>query len=68
MKYMQEWEERELERRDAREEGIEMGVEMGQELKLKELIKKKLSKGKTLEVIAEELEESVDTIRKLAGD
>ena len=58
VKYMQEWEERELERRDAREEG--------QELKLKELIKKKLSKGKPMEVIAEELEESVEKIRELA--
>lgn len=55
---MQEWEERELERRDAWEEG--------QEMKMKQLIAKKLSKGKSLEVIAEELEESVETVRRLS--
>ncbi|HIS07515.1 MAG TPA: hypothetical protein IAC99_07595 [Candidatus Choladocola avistercoris] len=36
--------------------------------KLKELISKKLQKGKSLETIAEELEESVETISRLAKE
>lgn len=37
----------------------------GETNKLKELIKKKLQKGKTLEQIADDLEESVEVIQKL---
>lgn len=57
VKYMQEWEEKYFERLEAREEGARD--------KMKELIEKKLLKGKSVEVIADELEESVETIQEL---
>ena len=58
---------------DGKMEGIAEGIEKGKaegkaegrEEKLKELIMKKVQKGKSLEVIAEELEESVENIRRL---
>ena len=47
------------------EDGKEKGIEEGADGKLKELISRKLQKGKNPETIAEELEDSVDTIRRL---
>lgn len=47
------------------EDGKEKGIEEGADGKLKELISRKLQKGKDPETIAEELEDSVDTIRRL---
>ena len=41
------------------------GIEQGEQKKLLDLIKKKLEKGKTVEMIAEELEETTNTIQKL---
>lgn len=41
------------------------GEKCGEMNKLKELIGKKLQKGKTLEQIADDLEESVEVIQKL---
>ena len=41
------------------------GQERGEELKLVELIKKKLSKGKTITQIADELEETEENIQKI---
>ncbi len=64
VKYMQAWEERELDRREAREEGRQEGR---QEI-LKELIRKKLAKGKDISVIAEEMEEEEETIRNIVED
>jgi len=61
VKYMQAWEEKYYER----EEGMEEGRTEGIAQKLTEQIQKKLLKGKSVEVIAEELEETVDTIREL---
>lgn len=46
-------------------EGMEKGIEKGRDEKLLELIQKKRSKGKNLEVIAQELEEESDTILRL---
>ena len=46
-----------------REEAIEQGREEGMQSKLDELIRKKMLKRKTLEQIANELEETPDTIR-----
>lgn len=60
VKYMQAWEERELDRREAREEGR-------QEI-LKEQIRKKLAKGKDSSVIAEELEMDAEIIEKIIKD
>ena len=58
---MQAWEEKYYEKEEARKEGHASGLED----KLKELIKKKLDKGKSVEEIADALEEDVETIQKL---
>ena len=55
----------EVQREEAYTEGLSRGREEGREDKLIELIKKKLSKGKSPEEIAGELEESVETIQEL---
>lgn len=47
------------------EEGMKEGVSRGGEVKLMEQIRKKYSKGKSVEVIAEELEEEVETVQAL---
>lgn len=47
------------------EEGIEKGIGQGENRKLKELIQKKLEKGKSVEEIADALEESTERIREL---
>ncbi len=49
------------------EEGREEGIQEGRDEKLLEQIQKKLSKGKSPEVIARELEEDVDTIYRLSN-
>lgn len=53
---------------EGRAEGLEEGRVEGQTLKLKELIRKKLDKNKTPEQIAEELEESLDTINQILSE
>ena len=74
---MQEWEERELEKIDARNagreeglergrrEGMERGLLEGEQNKLREQIQKKVEKNYSAEKIAEDLEESVETIQKI---
>ncbi len=47
------------------EDGIEKGVEKGERLNLIRLVMRKLQKGKTVEQIAEELEESPDAVRDI---
>ena len=47
------------------EQGIEQGIEKGIEQKLEELILKKITKGKSIDVIAEELEEDLETVRAI---
>ena len=47
------------------EAGIEQGIAKGQHVKQK--ISAKLAKGKSLELIADELEEDISTVKKLAG-
>ena len=47
------------------EKGIERGIEQGDRLRLLSQIQKKLAKGKSLEQIADELEETVETILPL---
>ena len=49
----------------AREEGFEDGVSQGADINLIELIIKKVNKGKSIEVIADELEEKTDNIREM---
>ena len=57
VKYMQEWEEKILEKRKARAEG--------EDLRLIKLIKKKIQKSKNLIQIADELEETPESIQIL---
>ena len=47
------------------ERGIEIGTERGMEKKLIKILCKKLGKGKTPEVIAEELEEDPDYVKRI---
>ena len=47
------------------EQGLEQGIEKGIEQKLEELILKKITKGKNIDVIAEELEEDLETVRAI---
>ena len=47
------------------EQGIERGIAKGQHDLLKQKIKVKLAKGKSLELIADELEEDISVIEKL---
>lgn len=61
VKYMQEWEEKILEKRKARAEGLAEG----NCLQLIQLIKKKIQKSKTLIQIADELEEAPENIQSL---
>ena len=77
VKYMQAWEERYYDKKEAREEGLAEGRAeglaqglaegraQGGQKKLLDLIEKKLSKGKSLREIAEDLEEDEETIRGL---
>ena len=53
---------------DGKEEGLKEGKKEGKIEVLKEKIFKKLQKGKSLETIAEELEESVETVSRLAKE
>lgn len=46
-------------------EGIEIGLSRGRDALLLEQVKKKLSRGKTLSQIAEELEEDLTTIEQI---
>ena len=48
-----------------RKEGYEDGWVEGSEHKVEELIRKKLAKGKSLEVIAEEVEEDLETVKEI---
>lgn len=58
--------------REGREEGIKEGMEIGfgrgREEMLREKVEKKLSKGKSLSVIAEELEEEPHIIEQIVSD
>ena len=56
------------EREEAWEAGEKAGEHKGEEKKLKELIRKKLARGKTIPEIAEALEEEEAVIRRLAED
>ena len=61
VKYMQEWEEKILEKRKARAEGRAEG----ETIRLIQLIKKKIQKSKSFIQIADELEEEPDNIQSL---
>ena len=68
--YDKELEEKKLRRAEFQagmEAGIEQGIAKGQHDLLKQKISAKLAKGKSLELIADELEEDISTVKKLAG-
>lgn len=65
--YNKDEEEKKL-RKAEFEAGREAGIEEGRMELLKQLIQRKLSKGKSIDEIAEELEESVTVIQNLIGD
>jgi len=50
---------------EAREDGWNAGMEAGRKEVLLTLVRKKLAKGKTPEVIAEEMEENIETVMNL---
>ena len=65
VKYMQAWEEKYYEKEEARKEGLQEGLQNGARNKLKDQVKKKLEKGKTVEEIADALEETEEMIQGL---
>ena len=69
VKYMQAWEEKYYEKEEARKEGMQEGfqegLQKGLQKGLKDLVKKKLERGKSVEEIADALEENEDVIRAL---
>ena len=54
-----------MERRDAKAEGKAEGIAVGRNELLEELVKKKLQKNKSPEIIAEELEEDISVIENV---
>ena len=48
--------------------GVEAGREFGEKGLVKKLVKKKLAKGKSVEVIADELEEEVSAIQRVIDE
>ena len=62
--YDKEFEEKKL-RKAEYEAGVEAGIELGERSLLKNQIRKKLKKGKSIEQIADELEEAVTAIQRI---
>lgn len=62
--YDKEFEEKKL-RKAEYEAGVEVGIELGERSLLENQIRKKLKKGKSIEQIADELEEAVTTIQRI---
>lgn len=62
VKYMQRWEEIAYARQDGREEGRIAGKSEGEILKLIKLVCKKMSRNKSIDEIAEDLEEEPESI------
>ena len=52
----------------AERRGLKHGIESGRKELLKQQVQKKLSKGKSLEVIADELEEELATIQRIVEE
>ena len=67
--YMKSWEYEQLIREEERENGLltgkEIGKEIGKEKKLIEFVCKKIQKSKSIEAVAEELEEEVSIIKRI---
>ena len=65
VKYMQKWEELAYAKEEGINEGREEGYSKGQQVMLIQMVCKKLYKGKAPAIIAQELEESEETVRKI---
>ena len=65
IRYMRIWEEEERIVARAKEEGREEGREEGETVRLLRMIQRKVSRGKDLTEIAEELEDTEESIRPL---
>ena len=65
VKYMQAWEERYYDRKEAREEGQKEGRVEGGDLLLLEMVRKNLDKQRTCTEIADALEQPEDKIRHI---
>ena len=57
--------DKELYEKDLKQIAFEEGEQAGKQIKLREQVQKKLSKGKSIEDIADDLEESVDVIKEI---
>lgn len=66
--YILESFDKELYERDLKQDAYEEGLQDGESNKLISLIKIKLAKGKSVEQIADELEEATETIQKLVEE
>ena len=73
--YDKEFEEKKLRKAEyeaGRQDGIEIGrqngIEIGKQIFLGKLVKKKLEKGKSIEQIAVELEESREAVQKIVNE
>jgi len=73
--YDKEFEEKKLRKAEyeaGRQDGIEIGrqdgIEIGKQVLLEKQIKKKLEKGKSIEQIAVELEESREAVQKIVNE
>lgn len=66
--YMKSWEREEMIRDEAMREGCELGIKQGQESLLLEKIHKKLSKGRSIDQIADALEETPERIKELIAE
>ena len=53
--------------REGKEEGIEIGRTEGERIKLIQLVCKKILKGKSVAIIAEELEEEIEIVEKICS-
>ena len=58
----------EIGRQDGIEIGRQNGIEIGKQIFLGKLVKKKLEKGKSIEQIAVELEESREAVQKIVNE
>ncbi|WP_022765337.1 Rpn family recombination-promoting nuclease/putative transposase [Butyrivibrio sp. XPD2006] len=66
-KYMQQWDRERILVQEAKDEGTEIGKEIGKEQSLIGLICKKLLKGKSVEIIASEVEEDEEYVKGICS-
>ena len=65
IKYMHTYSREMYIRKEGYDEGHSAGYDSGYDARLLSLIQKKLERGKTIEQIADEVEESVETVKRI---